>query len=82
VATAACTPSGDSGAASAAGGQAAVETPAAWVNDLAPIDAGDWNYQRAAHLLERAGFGGTPAEIEALVAMGPAGAVDHLNRAT
>jgi hypothetical protein len=37
----------------------------AWQNDLAPINAADWNYDRAAHLLERAGFGGTPEEITA-----------------
>ena len=35
-------------------------TPAAWTDDLAPIPADGWNYARAAHLLERAGFGATP----------------------
>ena len=30
--------------------------PAAWQNDLKPIAATDWNYDFAAHLLERAGF--------------------------
>ena len=54
------------------------ETTSAWTNDLAPIEAGDWNYDRAAHLLERAGFGGTPAEIEKLSALSPAEAVDAL----
>ena len=44
--------------------------PAAWKDDLAPIDAADWNYDRAAHLLARAGFGGTPAEIEKLTDAG------------
>ena len=34
--------------------------PAAWQNDLQPIAPADWNYDFAAHLLERAGFGGTP----------------------
>ena len=34
--------------------------PAAWQNDLTPIGPSDWNYDFAAHLLERAGFGGTP----------------------
>src|SRR5438034_336417 len=43
--------------------------PSAWVGDFSPIPAADWNYDRAAHLLERAGFGGTPEEIEALAAM-------------
>ena len=32
-------------------------------NDLTPIAPADWNYDFAAHLLERAGFGGTPEEI-------------------
>jgi hypothetical protein len=52
--------------------------PAAWTNDLSPIAPADWNYDRAAHLLERAGFGGTPEEIEKLAAMTPAQAVDYL----
>jgi hypothetical protein len=43
--------------------------PAAWQGDLVPIFEDDWSYDRAAHLLERAGFGGTPAEIAALAAM-------------
>ena len=33
--------------------------PAAWINDLTPISERDWTYERASHLLERAGFGGT-----------------------
>ena len=41
--------------------------PPQWQNDLTPIGASDWNYDLAAHLLERAGFGGTPEEIQALV---------------
>ena len=49
-------------APSAADGQAG---PARWVDNLEPIGPGDWNYDFAAHLLERAGFGGTPKEIEA-----------------
>ena len=49
-----------------------------WVDNLAPISASDWNHERAAHLLERAGFGGTPAEIEHLAAMSPAAAVAYL----
>src|SRR5580704_6725848 len=54
--------------------------PAAWVGDLSPISASDWNYDRAAHLLERAGFGGTPEEIQALAAMTPQEAVRRLVR--
>lgn len=38
----------------------------------------DWNYEKAAHLLSRAGFGGTPAQIEYLVKLGRDGAVDLL----
>ena len=52
--------------------------PASWANDLTPIGPQDWSYQRAAHLLERAGFGGTPEEIQRLADMTPAQAVHHL----
>ncbi len=52
--------------------------PAAWIDDLTPIGPGDWSYDRAAHLLERAGFGGTPEEIERLAAMTPESAVSLL----
>jgi uncharacterized protein (DUF1800 family) len=51
---------------------------ASWAGDLSPIGPADWNYERAAHLLERAGFGGTPAEIGALAQMTPEQAVRHL----
>jgi hypothetical protein len=44
--------------------------PASWKDDLTPIAAADWNEDRAAHLLAHAGFGGTPAEIDALAAAG------------
>src|SRR5579859_2353121 len=54
--------------------------PGSWVGDLAPIGAGDWSYDRAAHLLERAGFGGTPEEIRALAALTPQEAVRRLVR--
>lgn len=54
--------------------------PAAWQNDLAPIAPSDWNYDFAAHLIERAGFGGTPGEIQALAKMTPAQAVARLVR--
>ena len=47
-----------------------------WVADLRPIDAADWNYDRAAHLIERAGFGATPDEVRRLAAMSPAEAVN------
>jgi hypothetical protein len=49
-----------------------------WVNDLSPIAASDWNADRARHLLDRAGFGGTPEDVAHLAAMTPALAVESL----
>src|SRR5258705_6243368 len=49
-----------------------------WTGDLTPIGQEDWNAQRAAHLLERAGFGGTPEEIALFAAMTPEAAVRRL----
>ena len=49
-----------------------------WANDLRPIDRAAWNYERAAHLIERAGFGGTPDEIRRLAAMSPDEAVNWI----
>ena len=43
---------------------------------LNPLPHSKWNYATAAHLANRAGFGGTPAEIEHLVKIGPDKAVD------
>ena len=57
---------------------AAGSGPAGWVNDLTPITVDDWDYDKAAHLIERAGFGATPAEIERLAGMTPEAAVDEL----
>ncbi|MFN0040211.1 MAG: DUF1800 family protein [Burkholderiales bacterium] len=60
-----------------------VATPvlaASWEGDLAPISASDWDAGRAAHLLERAGFGGTPEEIAFLAGMTPQNAVRYLVR--
>ena len=57
---------------------AASATPASWVDDLTPIAKANWNYSRAAHLLERAGFGGTPEEVQRLSAMTPEQAVNYL----
>ena len=56
----------------------AVSSPPDWVDNLSPITRADWNYERAAHLLERAGFGGTPEEIGRFAAMTPQQAVDSL----
>jgi hypothetical protein len=52
--------------------------PAIWTNNLTPMGQEDWNYEHAAHLLERVGFGGTPEEIRRFAAMRPEQAVDYL----
>jgi len=52
--------------------------PAAWHDDLAPLPAAEWNYDRAAHLLTHAGFGGTPEEIQKLADAGLERAVQSL----
>ena len=54
------------------GGQAG---PISWEDDLEPIATADWGRGKAAHLLERAGFGGTPEEIDRLAEMSPEEAV-------
>jgi uncharacterized protein (DUF1800 family) len=53
----------------------ALDAPAA----LLPY-AGPWNRRLAAHLLRRAGFGGSPADVDRFAAMSPAAAVDALIR--
>jgi len=45
---------------------------------LTPLDPRQWDLNKAAHLLNRAGFGGTPGQIQALYAMGFDGAVSSL----
>lgn len=45
---------------------------------LEPLAKKRWNFTTAAHLLNRAGFGGTPKEIEHLESLGLEGAVSHL----
>src|SRR5262245_22475036 len=54
------------------------DTPAAWTDDLSAIASSDWTPARAAHLLERAGFGATPEEVARVAAMTPPQAVDWL----
>src|ERR1051326_5655405 len=44
---------------------------------LKALPGNKWNFATAAHLLNRAGFGGPPAEIEKLLALGPEKAVSH-----
>jgi len=51
-----------------------------WAGDLTPITDADWDRAKAAHLLERAGFGGTPAEIDAFASLSPQQAVRYLVR--
>ena len=51
---------------------------ASWKGDLAPITAADWSYDRAEHLLGRAGFSGSPEEIQSLAEMTPEEAVRSL----
>ena len=55
-----------------------VPGPAAWKGDLTPITVADWDYDRAEHLLDRAGFSGTPDEIRTLADMTPEQAVRSL----
>ena len=45
---------------------------------LKSLSADRWNYETAAHLLNRAGFGGPPAEIQKLADLGPDRAVSSL----
>ena len=45
---------------------------------LTPLADQDWNFTTAAHLLNRAGFGGTPAEIQKLADLGREAAVASL----
>jgi uncharacterized protein (DUF1800 family) len=54
--------------------------PAAWKDDLQPLPTEAWNRERASHLLERAGFGATPSEVDRLSAMTAAQAVRYLVR--
>jgi hypothetical protein len=52
--------------------------PATWAGDLSPLPRSEWSYDRAAHLLAHAGFGGTPAEVQQLADLGLGGAVKSL----
>ncbi len=45
---------------------------------LKPLATDKWNYAMAAHLLNRAGFGGTPKEIQALADLGLDKAISSL----
>jgi hypothetical protein len=52
--------------------------PSDWDGDLAPITKTDWNRARAAHLIERAGFGETPEAIADLAMRDPVALVNDL----
>ena len=45
---------------------------------LKPLSSDRWNFSTAAHLLNRAGFGGPPTEIQNLADLGPTKAVTSL----
>ncbi|HEX3627479.1 MAG TPA: DUF1800 domain-containing protein [Verrucomicrobiae bacterium] len=45
---------------------------------LKPLSSSNWNYQMAAHLLNRAGFGGTPIQIQQLADITMPAAVSYL----
>lgn len=47
-------------------------------SSLRPISEKDWSREKAAHLLRRAGFGGTPEKIDELAALSLSAAVDRL----
>ncbi|NOG54028.1 MAG: DUF1800 family protein [Planctomycetes bacterium] len=49
---------------------------------LKPIAKGDFGYREAAHLLNRAAFGGSSAQIQLMADWGPDQAVEHLVRFT
>src|SRR5690349_12746988 len=44
---------------------------------LKALPGNQWTFSTAAHLLNRAGFGGPPAEIEKMLSLGPEAAVAH-----
>ena len=49
-----------------------------WYGDSNSISNNDWDLSKAKHLLERAGFGGTPEQVELLFKLGLSKAVEHL----
>jgi hypothetical protein len=52
--------------------------PADWAGDLSPIAPADWSFDLAGHLIDRAGFGGTPEEVARLADMTHTQAVAEL----
>ena len=49
-----------------------------WEGNINPISNNEWSLEKASHLLERAGFGGTPEEIKKIFTMGPESATNYL----
>ena len=45
---------------------------------LRPLPARSFDYRQAQHLLNRAGFGGTPAQVRGLAGLGVEGAIEHV----
>ncbi len=58
----------------------AASAPVDWIDDLRPITAADWTRERAAHLLERTGFGALPTEVSQGLALDPRAVVAALIR--
>jgi hypothetical protein len=52
--------------------------PASWQDDLSPLPRAEWSYDRAAHLLAHAGFGGAPESIQELADSSVERAVERL----
>ena len=63
---------------SAGSGANAYELDNKLLAEFRPLKESDWSYEKAAHLLERAGFGGTPSQIYKLLEVSPEEAVDSL----
>ena len=55
-----------------------VQAASAMGNPFQPLAKKDFDYGAAQHLLNRAGFGGTPAQVRALLELGLDDAVDYL----
>jgi hypothetical protein len=68
----------DSVAAIVVAQEKAAATHATALGGLKPIPAAAWDYAKARHLLVRAGFGGTPDEVQNLYAMGLHNAVNYM----
>ena len=54
--------------------------PPEWIDDLRPVTAAEWTRERAAHLLERTGFGALPSELRNSLTLDPRAVVAALIR--